>query len=251
MRARERQELIAEVVSREGKASVEHLAQRLDVSVETIRRDLGFLDDHGIVKKIHGGATRLQLRKEGSFSERAGENVDAKRAIANKLFDVIEDGATLFIDTGSTTLACAEVLAVTKTLTVVTNSARIASTFAAAGRHKVFLLGGEFGADNAETLGAMTLRQVADFHADYALISPAAVESGTGVTDADFGEASVARAMIEQAEKLIVVADHSKFEKRAAHLVSRLDQIDVFVCDREPDTLLRQRLETGMVILRS
>lgn len=251
MRAEERREWIANVVAREGRASVEGLAKELSVSLETIRRDLGRLDQRGVIKKVHGGAMRLELHREGSFSERARENVEAKKLIAGKLFDVIEDGATVLIDTGSTTLACAEMLATAKRLTVITNSLMIASTFGAAeGRHSVFLLGGQLGFDNSETLGPMTLRHVQDFHADYAVISPAALDAVAGMTNADFGEASVARAMIEQAERLVVTADHSKFGKRAAHLVCRLDAIDVLVCDELPGEALHQRLQAAGVVVR-
>lgn len=243
MRAKERQEWIAGLIAREGHASVEHLAHELSVSSETIRRDLGLLDGKGVVKKVHGGAMRLELHREGSFAERTGENAEAKRIIARKLLGLIEDGATLLIDTGSTTLACAEALASLRKLTVITNSARIASVFGAqAGRHSVFLLGGQFASDNAETLGPMTISQVQEFQADYALISPAAIDSKAGMTDADHSEASVARAMIGQAERLVVIADRSKYERRAAHLVSRLEAIDVLVCDEPPDEPLLQRL---------
>lgn len=244
MKAKDRQQLIAEMISREGRASVEDLAARLSVSPETIRRDLTSLDDAGAVKKVHGGATRLGIRKEGSFSERVEENAAAKKLIADKLFDIVADGATIMIDAGSTTLACAEVMAVTKSLTVVTNSVRVATLFSERGRHEVLLLGGRFVADNAETLGEMTIRQLRDFHADYALLSPAAIDGEVGMTDANFGEASVARAMTEQADQLIVVADQSKFEKRAAHLVSGLEGIDVLVCDAPPQGPLLQRLQS-------
>ena len=251
MRARERQAWIGKVISREGRVSVDQLAQKLDVSVETIRRDLGKLDETGVVKKIHGGATRLELYREGSFIERVSENALAKREIAGKLVDVIEDKTTVFIDTGSTTLACAEVLAVTKTLTIITNSLRIAETFGATGRHRIFLLGGQYSSDNSETIGPMTLRQIADFHADVALISPAAIDPIGGIMDADFDEATVARVMIEQAEKLVIAADHMKFEKRAAHLVARLADIDILVSNHMPGEALRQRLETEKVIIKT
>ena len=244
MKAKDRRQLIVEMISREGRASVDELAARPSVSAETIRRDLAALDDAGAIKKIHGGATRPGIRREGSFSERLAENAAAKKLIADKLFDVVADGATVMIDTGSTTLACAVVMAVTKSLTVITNSVRVASVFSEAGRHDVLLLGGQFAADNAETLGEMTIRQLQELHADYALLSPAAIDGDTGMTDASFGEASVARVMTEQADQLIVVADQSKFQKRAAFLVSRLETIDVLVCDVPPVGPLLQRLQS-------
>ncbi len=230
MKARDRRQLIVEMISREGRASVKELAARHSVSAETIRRDLAALDDAGTIKKVHGGATRPGIRKEGSFSERVAENAAAKKLIADKLFDLVADGAT--------------VMAVTKSLTVITNSVRVASVFSEADRHDVLLLGGQFVADNAETLCEMTIRQLQELHADYALLSPAAIDGDTGMADASSGEAGVARVMTEQADQLIVVADQSKFQKRAAFLVSRLETIDLLVCDVPPAGPLLQHLQS-------
>lgn len=251
MKPKERQALIAQAVGREGQISVDALAARLSVSAETIRRDLGLLDDNGIIRKIHGGAMRPRMRVEGSFEERMLENIAAKKVIAAKLVDLVEDGSTIFIDTGSTNLYCAEALAATRRLRVMTNSTRIANAFALGRRViDVFLLGGSYSAGNAETVGPMTIEQIARFRADHTILSPAAIDTSAGIMNADFGEASVARAMIAASSHLIVTADASKLGKQAAFAVAPLDLVDVLVCDQEPPEFVIERLRFANVTLR-
>ena len=147
MKPKQRQSQIAAIIGRDGQVSVDALAARFDVSTETIRRDLGQLAEAGVVQKVHGGAKRPRLQSESSFQQRMTENAEGKRAIAGKLLGIVERGDTLFIDTGSTTLACAEELAPTGGMTVITNSLRIAQVFGAAGlENAVYLLGGTYGA---------------------------------------------------------------------------------------------------------
>ena len=132
MKPHERQPQIEAIIRREGEVSVETLAARFDVSFETIRRDLGILAEHGRIQKVHGGARRPQLIREPSHDERATTAAGAKSAIGRRLADAIVPGETLFIDTGSTTLAAAEALAVIPNLTVITNSCRLAERIARA-----------------------------------------------------------------------------------------------------------------------
>jgi DeoR family glycerol-3-phosphate regulon repressor len=251
MRPSQRQQWIAEMVGRLGAVSVDALAAELAVSAETIRRDLGLLDEQGVVRKVHGGATRPRMIIEGTFDERMAENTEAKRAIAAKTLDVIETDATVFIDTGSTTLICAQALAAARRLTVITNSVAIARTFAETGRSSdVFLLGGRFAAGNAETVGTLTIEQIAGFHADHALISPAAIDAESGLMNADVAEAGIARAMIARASHLVVAVDRSKMGKRATFTVAPLEAVDVLVSDGPIEGALRDRLLSCKVTIR-
>lgn len=251
MKPRQRQALIAEIIWQRGEMSVDALAQHFDVSAETIRRDLGQLAESGTLRKVHGGARRPRLHAEGSFQERMAENADGKRVIAGKVAALVEPGDTLFMDTGSTTLACAEALAGTERLTVITNSVRIAQVFgAAATRGTVYLLGGAYANDNAETVGPLVLSQVADFQADHAVLGVAAIDAAVGAMDSDFDEAQVARAMIAHARSVFVVASLAKVGRRAAFRVCPLDDIDVFVCDGRPDGEFETALQAANVEIR-
>ena len=230
-----RQERIAEIVRRQGKVTVDDLCTRFKTSHETIRRDLTALAEAGSVQKIHGGAKIPGGVAEGPFRERMRRNAVGKRIIAEKVAGLVSPGETVFIDTGSTTLMCAEEIAKVSGLTVITNSAQIAALVAEQGNAEaVFLLGGRFDADNRETIGPMTIGQVQMFHADHALITVAALDAEAGATNFSFEEAQVARAMLDNASNLIVLSDASKFGRTAACKVCSLERIDGLVSDRKP-----------------
>src|SRR3546814_2467064 len=110
------------------------ISARFKTSHETIRRDLAVLAEAGAVLKVHGGARLPGRQEEGPFRERLASNAVAKRLIAEKVVGLISPGATLFIDTGSTTLMCAEEIGKIAGLTVITNSTRIAAVLAERGR---------------------------------------------------------------------------------------------------------------------
>lgn len=250
MRPQDRQSQIIDRVARDGEASVEALALAFDVSVETIRRDLAALAARGALQKVHGGARRMRLHAEGSFDQRMAEAAEAKGAIAAAVAGIVTPGETCFIDTGTTTLACAQALAATPDLTVITNSHRIARTIATGqGRARVFLLGGSYAPQNGETVGPMVLDQIGHFSADIALIGAAALDAEAGATDSDFDEAAVARAMCAAARRVVVAVHADKIGRRAAHRICRLDDIDVLVCDRVPGDAFRAALDAAGVAL--
>ncbi|MEM8664108.1 MAG: DeoR/GlpR family DNA-binding transcription regulator, partial [Pseudomonadota bacterium] len=114
--------MILERVRRDGHVDVEDLAKTYTVSAETVRRDLNALASTGAIHRVRGGAKRLKLATEKRLVERISEHADAKREIAQKLAGVLDEGDTLFMDTGSTTLACAAVLADLPAMTVITNA---------------------------------------------------------------------------------------------------------------------------------
>lgn len=243
-----RQEKIAEAVRRHGQVRVEQLAARFKTSHETIRRDLAVLAEQGSVQKFHGGAKLPGRREEGPFRERMAQNAVAKRMIAEKVTGLIAPGDTLFIDTGSTTLMCAEEIAKIGGLTVITNSTRIAAVMAERGnRTVIFLLGGRFDGDNQETVGPTAISEIQSFHADHALITIGALDAAAGATDFNFDEAQVARAMMDNADNLIVVADATKFQRRAAFAVCSLERIGALVSDRPPADALATALTTAEV----
>lgn len=248
MKPRERRLEIAGMIGRQGRITVEELALHFGVSAETVRRDLGHLAEEGAVQKIHGGAKRIRLHTESSFRERMTEDAEAKRAIAAKLATVVEPGDTLFIDTGSTTLMCAEAIAALGRLTVITNSVAIAQAVAAAERgNAVYLVGGSFGADNGETTGALAIEQIGHFKADHAVLSAAAVDASSGVMDSSFEEAQVARAMIRRARHVIVAAHAAKFDRAAAFRVCPLEEVDLLVSEAAPGPELAVALLSASV----
>lgn len=231
----ERRSLILSHVTRDGEARVEDLASRFGVSVETIRRDLAHLAKKGEVLKLHGVVRRAPLVREPAYRDRMAARSAEKARAAAHLAALVRPGETVFIDTGSTTLACAQALAGVARLTCITNSIAVAEALGRSGA-QVFLLGGAYVAANGQSVGPIVLEQASRFRADRAILTVAGLEARAGATDADFDEAQVARAMIAQAGMTVVVADSDKFGRRAAFAVCPLTEIDMVVSEAGPQT---------------
>lgn len=247
MRPEQRQREIAARIGQARQLTVETLAAQFHVSAETIRRDLAQLAASGAVEKVHGGARVPRLYVEASFEDRMAEDSAAKLTIARKLGAIVEPGETLFIDTGSTTLACAGVLRTIARLTVITNSVHVARVMG--GQAQVILLGGRYAPGNAQTVGPETTRQIADFRADRAILTCAGLDAGTGLMDADLDEAAVARAMCACARQVVAVAPAAKLGRVAAHRVCGLSDIACLVTDVPPSAGFTQHLEAAGVSL--
>lgn len=233
----QRHERIVVLVRAAGELGVDELAEKLNVSRETVRRDLTLLDRQGLVKKFHGGA-RAELMPykggiEGSFAARMSENVEEKRKLCQSAAKFFKSGDTLFIDTGSTTAIFAEIIADLPRLIIITNSNTVAKIVSANPHHDVFVLGGNYNRDNNENLGMLAIEQIKKFHARFAVLTAGAV-SNNFVSDFDLQEAEIARAMIKQSEQTVVLADHSKFSKQGTFAVATMQDVDYLVTDRKP-----------------
>lgn len=243
MRPRERRLQIEGIIQHEGSVSVEMLAGRFAVSTETIRRDLVQLAEAGRIMKFHGGARSTRLLSEPSMAVRAATAGEEKLRIGRRLADAIEPGATLFIDTGSTTLAAVPGLSEIPDLTVITNSCQLADALMRAGSDAaVHLLGGSYVAENAQTVGPAVLAQIDHFQADHCVLTVAALSAEIGAMDASHDEAQIARAMAANAQHLIVLADSGKLERRAAFTVCRSERIDLLITDDRIPSEMRSRL---------
>ncbi|AUH33953.1 DeoR/GlpR family DNA-binding transcription regulator [Paracoccus tegillarcae] len=232
MKPRERRLQIEGLIREQGAASVEALADRFTVSTETIRRDLSQLAEAGRIIKVHGGARSTRLLNEPSMPVRAGLACGEKARIGRRLAEAIGPGDTLFIDTGSTTLAAAAALAQIAGLTIITNSLRLAETLTLEGSDAdIHLLGGRYAAENAQTVGPSVLGQIAEYQADHCVLTVAALSPEVGAMDASHDEAQIARTMLANARNLIVLADSTKLGRRAAFTVCRTDRIGLIITD--------------------
>jgi len=245
-----RRAALVDFIERQGRASVNALALRFLTSPETIRRDLNVLTNEGQLQKIHGGAVRMPVAKEGPLNDRLKFNMLAKQLAAEKLGDVVFPGDSLFIDTGSTTLIAATVLARIKNLTVITNATRIADVFARADQGaEVVLLGGTYNAENAQTVGPVTCGEIGRYCTDHAILTIGTLNE-TGAFDYSQDEALIARAMMTAAKRVIVVADSSKLGKTSTFQVCPLERIDMLVLDKPPPQGMQAALQAASVAVK-
>jgi DeoR family glycerol-3-phosphate regulon repressor len=243
-----RQTKLIEIVRRREKVSVDELAAQLGASRETIRRDLTQLSEIGKIQKVHGGARIPRASGEGTLKQRQSENVDAKAVIAQLAVSLFEPSQTLFVDTGSTTLFFVEAIAsaTVEGLTIITNSTENARTFGMAkNAGQTFLLGGEFGAANSQTVGTMAAAQIRSFRAHHAVLTIGALDARSGAMDYDINEAQIAKAMVEQSETVTILADSSKLGALASFEVCPLTSIDRLVTEKAPPNDIYQDLDAA------
>jgi len=249
-----RREEISDLVAAEGAVSVDDLALRFEVSVETIRRDLTKLEDDGFLRKVHGGARRIdgrpRLHVEAPFEARMAEERAEKESLSRKLTQVVTPGETIFLDTGSTTLIACSVLTGIPGLTAITNSVAAAEALSETGNTRVYLLGGAYSRGNSQTVGPMVVEQIGRFRADHAILTPTGLDAELGVTDADPDEAEVARAMIKVSQSVCFLTVPSKFGRCAGFHVCDLDEVQLVLTEGTPPTTHSSALKAaGVAVL--
>lgn len=234
---------ILRLLQEEGTVSIASLADRLGVSLETVRRDVRPLSDQGAIVKMHGAVGLPALTGEAPFERRMRENASAKRAIARHVAKTIRDGDSIMMDTGTTTSYLARELLGHRRLTVVTNSADIARTLATVNGNKVYMAGGELRSDNGAAFGVSAIEFVSRFSVTHAVISVGAVDVVDGIMDYDLEEAEFARMVLSRGQRAVAVTDHSKFGKRGLVQVCGFAGIGELVTDSAPPADIASALE--------
>jgi DeoR/GlpR family transcriptional regulator of sugar metabolism len=216
-----------------GSVSVTELAQSFGVSHETIRRDLKALAELGQLSLVHGGAVQ---RSASDLAQPtiAPENIEGVAAIARAAAALVEDGATVLLDSCPTTSAIAHELAGRTGLTVCTNSLRLAALFSRVPGNRVFMLGGEVDGESGATFGTDAAAEVGHFRVDIAFIGVAGFAEDGGPTDASRELADLRGRMI-LAGRAYIVADHAKFARRTPFRIPHFERLAGVIVDRAPE----------------
>jgi DeoR/GlpR family transcriptional regulator of sugar metabolism len=227
-------------IQHRGQATVGELAEEFGVSVDTVRRDLEHLVERGVVTRTHGGAvpneewaTAQLAADDRPFAQR--ENPEYKRAIATAAAELISDGETILINGGTTTLEVVRALRDQRDLTVVTNNLQVPAALQPGTVRHCYLIGGRYEPDSLVTIGPVLLPGTTGINADVAIIGVGGIDARGGLSTTSPDEARLMHQMIESAATVIVVADSSKFRRRAFAHISPLDQVSTLVTDAEPD----------------
>jgi len=227
------QDILAEA-RRLGRVSVDGLAQQLAVTAQTIRRDLNELCDQGLLARTHGGATLASALENVAYEARRQLAAREKRAIGLAAAALIPDDASLFINIGTTTEEVARALTKREKLMVITNNIHVVSILLPSPGIDVIVAGGQVRRSDGGIVGEATLDLVSQFRVDYALIGASALDSDGTLLDFDYHEVRVSQKIIENARKVILVADAMKFDRTAPVRIGHVAQIDTFVTDRPP-----------------
>lgn len=226
-----RQTEILEIARSEGRVLVDDLAHRFDVTLQTIRRDLGDLADAGFLDRVHGGAVARTGVVNIGYERRRRMNEEAKAAIARACAAEIPDNCSLILNLGTTTEAVARELVNHRNITVVTNNMNVANILVANPGCEIMVAGGALRRSDGGLVGDLTTQFFEQFKVDYAIIGVSALDTDGDLLDFDLAEVRVSRAILGQARQAFLVADHSKFGRSAPARIGSLAELDTLFTD--------------------
>jgi DeoR family fructose operon transcriptional repressor len=244
--AAERQAQILQAARSLGRVEVLALATQMDVTPETVRRDLTVLERLGVLRRVHGGAMPVErFGFEPNVAMRENQFSAEKDRIGKAALDELPDGGSLILDAGTTTVRLASLLPTDRRFTVVTHSLPVASALAAYANITLHLLGGIVRGITLAAVGDWALRNIADVSVDVAFLGINGISTERGLTTPDLGEAQIKRALSRAARRTVVLADHSKFGRTEFARVSGLDEVDTIITDSDLDAETASDIEVA------
>lgn len=221
-----RQKEILELARKEGKVTVDGLAEKYDVTVQTIRRDLSDLADSGRLERVHGGAVIASSVVNILYEERRRLNETDKNDIGIQCARAISDNSSVFMNIGTSTEAVARALLDHENLLVVTNNLNIAHILAPNKTFKIIVTGGELRRADGGIVGELTAEMVKQFKFDYSILGCSAIDDDGELLDFDGQEVMVTKAAIQRSREVMVVADKIKFQRKAPLTICSLRDVD-------------------------
>lgn len=231
--AEERRLKIADMIKNIKSITVSELARTFNVSESTIRRDLQFLEDKGYIQRTHGGAILQHSHYEPTYSEKQSKEAASKQEIGKLAAELVKDGDTVLLDSGTTTLSVAKNLK-GKRITVVTNSPVIAMELFAEEEIEVIMVGGIFRKETVALVGPIAEKNLKEFNVDKAFIGANGIDL-KGVTTPNIIEAATKKVMLKISLQPYIVADHSKFGISTFVKFADLSDIAAIITDRNVD----------------
>jgi DeoR family transcriptional regulator, fructose operon transcriptional repressor len=253
----ERKAEIATILERAGKIDVASLSERFGVCRETIRRDLRELEKAGVVKRTHGGAVvdlaAPKAQAEFPVSVREIQRQEEKLLICRRAAAMIEDGDTVFMDNSSTTLYLLRFIPRALRVTILTNSLKLLLEALSVGNPglRFVCLGGDFKESNMSFSGAIPQRVARDYYPSKAFMSCASISERTMLTDSSADEVDTKRLMIERSHSVVILADHTKFERLGQVFLADFSAVGCIVTDPKTDLAALEYLrkyETKIVV---
>jgi DeoR family fructose operon transcriptional repressor len=249
--AEERQQGIADLVTRRGRLSVNELAHEYAVTTETVRRDLSVLERAGIIRRVHGGAVPAQSLTvlELGVSDRDQSRAEEKDRVAKAGLDLLpRTGGSVLLDAGTTTARMATLIPRDLKLTIVTNAVPVAARLAGLANVELHILPGRVRATTQAAVGEATVAALSLLRMDVAFIGTNGLTLAHGLSTPDHSEAAAKRAMIGCAQRVVVLADSSKVGREHTVRFAELKDIDVVVTDngisdRDANALRRNDIE--------
>jgi DeoR family transcriptional regulator, fructose operon transcriptional repressor len=253
MYAEERQEEILRLARGQGRVDVTALADGFQVTAETIRRDLTVLERAGVLRRVHGGAIPVErIGFEPALAARDSVLITEKERIAKAALAELPDEGAVILDAGSTTARLAQALPTDRELSVVVNSPVLATVLGTRANLTVLLLGGRVRGKTLATVDDWALRPLADMYVDVAFMGTNGCSVERGLTTPDPAEATVKRAMIAAARRVVLLADHTKIGNDYLARFGTVGDLDVLITDTGLDAELAGDVEAaGVRVVRA
>lgn len=230
-----RQSDLLDAVRSAGSLSVEALAERFGVTLQTVRRDVKLLAEAGLLARFHGGVRLPSSTTENiAYRQRQALHAEGKLRIARAIAARVPNGCSLFLNLGTTTEAVAQALLQHQGLRVITNNLNVAALLADNPGFEILVTGGLVRHRDRGLMGEATVDFIRQFRVDIGLIGISGIEADGSLRDFDYREVQVARAIIQQSREVWLAADQSKFNRPAMVELARLDQIDLLFTDAPP-----------------
>ncbi|WP_340620070.1 DeoR/GlpR family transcriptional regulator [Xenorhabdus siamensis] len=243
MKQTQRHDAIIELVRLQGYVSTEELVEHFDVSPQTIRRDLNELADKNKIQRHHGGAALPSSSVNTAYHDRKIMWSDEKARIARQVATQIPNGATLFIDIGTTPEAVAHALINHRDLRIVTNNLNVATLLMGKEDFRLILAGGEVRSRDGGIIGEATLDFISQFRLDFGILGISGIDSDGSLLEFDYHEVRTKRAIIENSRCVMLVADHSKFGRSAMVNLGNMNLIDFLFTDKAPPSNIQKIIE--------
>jgi DeoR family glycerol-3-phosphate regulon repressor len=231
----DRRSAILAAAQRHGRVSVDALASELGVSAHTIRRDLNALCKEAKLRRLHGGAEFVEGSANLPYAARSVLNFPAKQAIAQVVADLVKDGATVFVSIGTTPAIVAGALATKEALTIVTNNLNAAFAVSENSTHRVILPGGEMRLPDRDFLNEAAIDLFGAYRADIGIYGVGGIDTDGSLLDFHSTEVRAREQIRANSRTAVLVADRSKFGRRAAAVGGHLGDADLIVLDARPD----------------
>jgi len=249
MTQQQRQALILEKIQQSGFVTIDELVDHFKVTPQTVRRDLNQLAKVQKISRHHGGAAIVSSTVNTDYQTRKIMDLQAKEKIAAELVSMIPDGASLFINIGTTTETIARALLKHKGLQIVTNNLNVASILGAKEDFSVVIAGGEVRHRDGGVIGETTEEFIKKFRMDFGIIGISGIDLEGSLLDFDYREVRVAQAIIANSRQVLLAADHSKFGRKAMVRLGNIAQANHFFTDAPPPTEIQQILVEHQVNL--
>ncbi|MGK5046992.1 DeoR/GlpR family DNA-binding transcription regulator [Janthinobacterium sp. GB4P2] len=245
-----RQRRLLEVVRHKVTISVEELAQQLDVTPQTVRRDVKQMEEARLLARYHGGVGLPSSVENIDYNQRQVFNSEAKRRIATAVAAQVPHGCSLLINIGTTTEEVARALGQHTGLHVVTNNLNVAAILADNAACEVIVAGGVVRGRDRGIVGEATIDFIRQFKVDIGIIGISSIDEDGSLRDFDAREVKVAQAIIEQSREVWLVADQHKFGRKALVRLADLAQVDILFTDAPPPARFAEVLrEAGVKVV--